>query len=139
MHDDFNIRPNGRITFVPADPPPPRIEIVHSELPPAPIVQPMPFSSHRDRATAFMLATSPLAAATGFVAALVAIIGWRVPVASLVTLLIALGGFSVVWLASLIAYQLISAEGALVLHTIFLFGILRREQKERHARYGKRD
>jgi hypothetical protein len=114
------------------------MEIIHSDLPPAPITPPMPGSSYRDKAHGFMLATSPLAAATGFVAALVAIIGWQVPIASLATLLIALGGFSFVWLAALIAYQIISAEGALVLHTIFLFGLLRREQKERIKRYGSK-
>jgi hypothetical protein len=78
----------------------------------------------------------PLAGAVGLVAAIVGIIGWQVPIASLATLLLALAGFSVVWLLAYVAWVFVSPDGALVLHTVFGWGYLRREQTERFKRYG---
>jgi hypothetical protein len=69
------------------------------------------------------------------VAALVGIIGWSVPAASLVTLLLALGGFCVVWLLAYLAHVLISPDGTMFMHTILAWRFLRAEQKERHRRY----
>lgn len=108
------------------------------ELPDAPISQPMPHSSHLDRARAFTLATMPLAAATGFVALLIGVVAFGIPVLSVLALLVALAGFGLIWALSFIVFTFVSPDGALVLHTIFLFGLLRREQKERIRRYGKR-
>lgn len=127
-------------TYVPAikSPPPTVVEVeTWRELPSAPISLPMPHSGHVDRAKGFTIATAPLAAVAGVVTALVGIIGWRVPVASLGALLLALGGFALVWLIAYIAHVFVSADGALVLHTVMGWAYLRREQTERHARYRK--
>ena len=124
-------------TFVEPDPKPPRVEIVHSELPPAPITQPMPHSSHRDRALGFTLATAPLAGVASLVAALVAILGFQVPIVSLAALLVALGGFAVVWLIAYAHHVWVSPDGALLAHVILAWSYLKREQKERHKRYGR--
>lgn len=114
-----------------------RVEVeVVRELPSAPIVPPMPYSGHVDRAKGFGIATGPLAGVAGLVAALVGVLGWQVPIASLITLLLALGGFALVWLVAYIAHVFVSPDGALVLHTVMGWGYLRREQSERFRRYG---
>lgn len=128
-----------RSSFVPAlrDPAPQIIEVeVNRELPAAPTTVLLPKAGYEDRAKGFRIATAPLAAVTGFVAALVGIIGWSVPVASLATLLLALAGFAGVWLAAYIGHVLISPDGSLFMHTVLTWGYLRREQRERFRRYG---
>ncbi len=133
------IQRNGRNTFVPAlrDPAPLTVEVeVMRELPTAPISAPMPYSGHVDRAKGFGLATAPLASVAGIVAAIVGVIGWQVPIASLVTLLLALGGFAATWLIAYGLHTFVSADGSLFLHTIFAWGYLKREQSERFKRYG---
>ena len=124
--------------FVPAlrDPMPRVVEVeIARELPAAPIVPPMPYSNHVDRATGFSIATGPLAGAAGIVAAIVGIIGWQVPIASLITLLLALAGFSLVWLIAYLGHVIISSDGALIIHTVMGWNYLKREQRERHRRY----
>jgi len=108
-----------------------------AELPAAPISAPMPHSSHLDRARAFSLATAPLAGVAGLVAALVGVLGFQVPIVSLAALLLALAGFAGVWLCAFIAHTFVSADGALFLHTIFLWRLLFLEGRERRRRYGK--
>ena len=130
---------NGRNTFVPAlrVPVPQVVEVENwRELPTAPISAPMPHSSHKARAVGFSIATGPLAGVVGLVAALVGILGWQVPIASLVTLLLALAGFAVTWLIAFGLHVFVSSDGALFLHTIFAWGYLKREQTERFKRYG---
>jgi hypothetical protein len=124
--------------FVPAlrDPEPRVIEIeVPRELPSAPSTILMPNAGYEDRAKGFSLATAPLAAVAGIVAALVGILGWQVPIASLATLLLALAGFALVWLIAFIAHMLVSPDGTMFAHTLFAWKYLREEQKERHRRY----
>ena len=133
------IQSNGRNTFVPAlREPPARIVEVETwrELPSAPIVPPMPYSGHVDRAKGFSIAAGPLAGAVGLVVAIVGIVGWQVPIASLITLLLALAGFALTWLVAYVAHVFVSSDGALVLHTVLGWGYLRREQTERLRRYG---
>lgn len=139
MPDDFNTRPNsGRITFVPPDPKPPRVEVLSpADLPAAPISDPMPYSSHRDRAHGFAIVTTPLAASTGLVVVLIAILAYGVPVLSVAALLIALGGFTLAWLIAYLAHTFISPDGALFIHVIFAWRLLFMEAKERRKRYGK--
>lgn len=127
-----------RDNFVPALREPTRVEIVEAaptQLPAPPQTVLLPHAGYEDRAKGFGLATAPLAGVAGFVAALVGVVGWSVPVASLVTLLLALGGFASTWLLAYIAHVLISPDGALFLHTIMAWRFLRAEQKERHKRY----
>lgn len=124
-----------RSTFVPALPEPRKVEIVEGEpvlpVPPEPVQL---RTGYRDRAEGFTVATMPLAVVVGFVVALVGVIGWSVPIASLVTLLLALAGFALVWLLAYLAHVLISPDGALFAHTILTWRFLKAEQRERHAR-----
>lgn len=122
--------------FVAPLPEPSRVEIVEVErdlpAPPTPVL--LPQAGYEDRARGFTLATMPLAVVVGLVVALVAVIGWQVPIASLITLLLALAGFAGVWLAAYIAHQLISPDGALFMSVFWTWRFLRAEQKERHER-----
>jgi hypothetical protein len=70
------------------------------------------------------------------VAAIVGVLGWQVPVASLITLLLALGGFALTWLAAYALHTFVSVDGSLFLHTLLGWQYLRREQTERFRRYG---
>ena len=127
-----------RDTFVPAlrDDAPVVIEVERGrDLPTAPTIAPMPLSSHEDRARGFVIATGPLAAVTGLVVALVGVSAFGVPVLSVGALLLALGGFALVWLAAFVVNTLISPDGALFAHVVLTWRYLRAEQKERHNRY----
>jgi hypothetical protein len=136
----MNLETKGRNTFVPAlrDPAPQIVEVESPwrELPSAPISAPMPNSGHVDRAKGFSIATAPLAGVAGIVAAIVGVIGWQVPIASLVTLLLALGGFALTWLIAYGLHTFVSADGALFLHVILAWRYLFLEGKERRKRYG---
>jgi hypothetical protein len=112
------------------------VETNWRELPQAPISAPMPYSGHVDRAKGFSIATGPLAGVVGLVVAIVGVIGWQVPIASLGALLLALAGFAVTWLIAFALHVFVSADGALFIHTIFAWGYLKREQSERFKRYG---
>jgi hypothetical protein len=135
----MGVQTRERNTFVPAlkEPPPQVVEVeIGRELPSAPTTVLMPHAGYEDRAKGFRLATAPLGIVAGFVAALVGVIGWQVPVASLITLLLALAGFALVWLVAYVAHVFVSPDGALFVHTVMMWGYLRREQTERHKRYG---
>jgi hypothetical protein len=108
---------------------------VAKDLPIAPSTVLMPTANYSDRARGYGIATLPLAGTVGFVVALVAIVGFSVPVASLVTLLLALGGFAFTWLVSYILYVFVSPDGSLFLHTLLAWRYLYLEAKERRARY----
>jgi hypothetical protein len=132
-----------RDNFVAPDPPPPRVEILGNplgatDLPPAPISQPYPHSSYHDRALGFTLATAPLAGVAALVAALVGILGFQVPIMSLAALLLALGGFALVWLCAYALHVWVSPDGALLAHTLLMWRLLFLEARERRKRYGLR-
>jgi hypothetical protein len=98
----------------------------------------MPLSSHTDRSRGFVLVTAPLAAATGFVVLLIAIAAFGVPVLSVAALLVALAGFTVAWLTAYALHVFVSAEGSLFVHVLLMWAYLKREQRDRMRRYGKR-
>ena len=98
----------------------------------------MPHASHLDRSRGFVLATAPLAAATGFVVLLIAIAAFGVPVLSVMALLVALGGFTVAWLIAYAHHVWVSPDGALLAHVLLAWTYLRREQAERIKRYGRK-
>ena len=79
-----------------------------------------------------------MAGVVSLVTVLVAILGFQVPLVSLAALLCALAGFALVWLVALIAYQMISVEGALFYHVAMTWRLLFIESRERRRRYGKR-
>lgn len=113
------------------------IEVEYTrQLPAAPATVLMPHASYEDRARGFSRATAPLAGVAGFVVALVGVIGWQVPFASLMTLLLALAGFALVWLIAYVAHAVVSPDGAAFFHVILAWAYLRREQNERFQRYG---
>jgi hypothetical protein len=134
-----------RDNFVPANNPPP-VQIISptdpsfvgTGLPPAPISEPYPLSSFRDRSHGFVLATAPLAAATGFVVLLIGILAFGVPILSVAALLLSLAGFTVAWLCAFILHTMVSAEGSLLIHVLSVWAYLRAEQKNRFKRYDKR-
>jgi hypothetical protein len=96
----------------------------------------MPHSNFTDRAKGFGIVVGPLAAATGLVVVLIGISAFGVPVLSVAALLLALAGFSLVWLIAYIAHVFVSPDGALVIHVLMTWGHLRAEQRERFKRYG---
>jgi hypothetical protein len=134
------VQTRGRDTFVAPyrDAPAQVVEVETNwrELPTAPISAPMPYSGHVDRAKGFSIATGPLAGVVGIVAAIVGVIGWQVPIASLGALLLALAGFAMTWLIAYGLHTFVSADGALFLHVILAWRYLFLEGKERRKRYG---
>jgi hypothetical protein len=119
--------------------PSPRVEIVETEvervLPAPPSTVLLPQAGYQDRALGFRIAAMPLACVVGAVAALVAIVGWSVPVLSLLTLLAALAGFSVVWLIAFAIHTFVSPDGSVFASVVLAWLYLRSEQKERFRRY----
>lgn len=110
------------------------VEVVR-DLPAPPPTVLLPTANYTDRARGFSLATGPLAAATGFVVLLIGISAFGVPVLSVAALLLALGGFTVAWLAAYIIHTVVSPDGTMFAHTVLAWRFLRAEQKERHKRY----
>lgn len=108
---------------------------VAQDLPAPPQTVLLPTANYTDRARGFGLATGPLAAATGFVVLLIGISAFGVPVLSVAALLLALGGFTVAWLVAYVVHTVISPDGATFAHVVMMWGYLKREQRERHARY----
>ena len=132
----MDLQKKSQSSFIPAlrEPPPQVVEIAR-ELPAAPATVLMPKAGYEDRARGFSLATAPLGIVASLVAALVGIVGWQVPVLSLVTLLLALGGFAGVWLLAYTVHVVVSPDGATFIHVLLAWGYIRREQRERHRRY----
>jgi hypothetical protein len=125
--------------FVTPDPPPRVIEVLSpTDLPAVPIAAPMPHSSHTDRAHGFLLATSPLAAATAIVVVLIGILAFGVPFLSVPALLLALAGFSFTWLVAYIAHTFVSTDGAMFLHVVLMWRLIFLESRERRKRYGRK-
>lgn len=115
-----------------------RVEVieVQRDLPPAPSTVLMPTANYTDRARGYSIAAGPLAAATGLVVVLIGISAFGVPLLSVAALLLALAGFTVTWAITFIIHTFVSPDGALFLHTVFIWRLLRAEQKERFERYG---
>lgn len=117
-----------------------RVEIIEAspaQLPAPPQTVLLPHANYTDRAKGFGIATGPLAAATGFVVLLIGISAFGVPVLSVAALLLALGGFTVAWLVAYVVHTLVSPDGATFAHVVLMWGYLKREQRERHKRYGQ--
>ncbi len=128
-----------RSAYVPAlrEPPPQVVEIeIARELPSAPISASMPYSGYVDRARGFTVSTAPLAGVVGFIVLLIGISAFGVPLLSVGSMLLALGGFAATWLIAYVTHTFVSSDGALFLHTILAWVYLRREQSERFRRYG---
>jgi hypothetical protein len=134
------VKIRGRDTFVaPYREAPAQIVEVETnwrELPTAPISAPMPYASHKDRAVGFTVATGPLASVVGLVVLLIGISAFGVPLLSVGALLLALAGFAVTWLIAFALHVFVSADGALLIHTILAWRYLFIEGKERRSRYG---
>ncbi len=73
-------------------------------------------TSEWDRAKAFSLFTFPLATIAGIGMLLRVVVGWGVPVLSLLALLSLIAGFSVIWLAAWLVYILVSPTGLQMFH-----------------------
>lgn len=134
------VRRGGGPTFVPAGPKPTapaRIEVLPPEQPltPAASLASQVSGSYQDRAKGFQIATVPIAAAFGGGSALVALLGFGVPLLSLPMLAVFWIAFLAWWLAGWLIHHLFSADGVALLHTLKGWQYLEREQRARLSRY----
>ncbi len=130
--------------YVPAAPPAPRFEVLPPEIHgAAPVVQPTAIvetrvtGDHLNRAQGFALVSSVLAAVVGVLAVLAVFVGFGQPWGVLPVLMWFWAGFAVTWLIAWALHLLLSPDGNAVLHTMGLWGYMRREQKERWAFYNR--
>ena len=91
--------------------------------------------SYQDRAKGFQIVTVPIALAFGGGSALVALLGFGVPLLSLPMLGVFWFAFLLWWLAGWLIHHLFSADGVALLHTIKGWQYLEREQRARLKRY----
>lgn len=147
MNEDRNfVTPRPvRDTFVsPAAPAPivRRVEVLppeaHEVMPALPVqtVQKLTTSAV-DRAKGFTIVSIPLAAMAGFVAFLVAVGLFSVPVLSGAALVILFGTFAGVWLIAWIWHQSASPDGVTLWQVILHYRLLRYEQRARLERMRK--
>ncbi|MBX3001924.1 MAG: hypothetical protein KF893_25590 [Caldilineaceae bacterium] len=110
-----------------------------------PIISPLPEArtqramaivegSYTDRAKAFSIKTWQIATITGLAMTLAAYF-WG-GIAGAILSAYFFGGFLLVWLIAYLLDVFASAEGTQLLETVFLWQFLKREQSERHRRYG---
>jgi hypothetical protein len=135
------VRRNGP-TFVAAEPvrqSPARIEVLPPEqrLAPAASLSSEVSGSYQDRAKGFQIATVPIAAAFGGGSALVALLGFNVPLLSLPMLAVFWIAFLAWWLAGWLIHHVFSADGVALLHTLKGWQYLEREQRARLRRYNQ--
>lgn len=133
-----------RDTYVPAARTAPRMEILPAESHgAAPLVQPTATvetrvaGDHLNRAQGFVLESSVLAAVVAVLAAVVAVVGFQTPLVSLGVLQWFWTAFAVVWAVAYGLHKFMSPEGNAVLHTMGLWGYMKREQRERWAYYNR--
>lgn len=137
---NFTTRPAGRITYVDAGPPEPRVTV----LPPAelPVMPPIAQTSvelrttYTDRAKGFQLATVPVALAFGLGSLVVAIVGFAVPVVSLAALAVFWLAFLGWWTIGWAIHHVASPDGVALIQAILTYRYVRHEQRERVKRYG---
>lgn len=91
--------------------------------------------SYQDRAKGFQIATLPIAVAFGGGSALVALLGFGVPLLSLPMLGVFWLAFLAWWLMGWFIHHLFSADGVALLHTLKGWQYLEREQRARLKRY----
>ena len=91
--------------------------------------------SYTDRAKGFHVATLPIALAFGGGSALVALLGFGVPLLSLPMLGVFWLAFLAWWLMGWFIHHLFSADGVALLHTLKGWQYLEREQRARLKRY----
>jgi hypothetical protein len=144
---DYDRRPAPRTvrdTFVPPAPAPivRRVEVLppepHEVSPALPVqtVQKVTTSAV-DRAKGFSIVSIPLAAMAGFVAFLVAVGLFSVPIVSGAALVVLFGTFAGVWLVAWIWHQSASPDGITLWTVILHYKLLRHEQKARLERMRK--
>lgn len=117
-----------------------------SKIAPAPMPQLAPMAqsqsitqgSHFDRAKAFRYVTAPMSALFAAFSALVALVGFGVPIFSISLLLVFFLALLAWWLIAWIFYNVLSADGAAVLQIVLGYRLIRHEQRDRIGRY-KRD
>lgn len=141
--NDFARRSAGfqpaRSTFVDPGPKEARITI----LPPADLAPMLPTAqtavelrtTYADRAKGFQIATFPVAVAFGLGALIVAVVGWAVPVISLMGVLVFWLAFLAWWLGGWLIHTLVSPDGIALLQAVLGYKYLRHEQKARLRRY----
>ncbi len=91
--------------------------------------------SYQDRAKGFQIVSVPVALAFGAGIALVALLGFRVPLFSLPMLAVFWLAFLAWWLMAWALHLLFSADGVALVHTLRGWNYLEREQRARLKRY----
>jgi hypothetical protein len=116
---------------------PVKIEVLPPEqqIAPAASVASEVHGSYQDRAKGFQIVTVPIALAFGGGSALVALLGFGVPLLSLPMLGVFWFAFLLWWLAGWLIHHLFSADGVALLHTLKGWQYLEREQRARLKRY----
>lgn len=91
--------------------------------------------SYQDRAKGFQVATLPISIAFGGGSALVALLGFGVPLLSLPMLGVFWIAFLGWWIVGWLIHHIFSADGVALLHTVKGWQYLEREQRARLRRY----
>ena len=117
--------------------PPVKIEVLPPEqqITPAASLSSEVSGSYQDRAKGFQIVTMPIALAFGGGSALVALLGFGVPLLSLPMLAVFWLAFLAWWLMGWFIHHLFSADGVALLHTLKGWQYLEREQAARLKRY----
>jgi hypothetical protein len=92
-------------------------------------------TTYTDRSKGFQLATLPISIAFGVGALIVAIVGYSVPFLSIGALAIFWLAFLGWWLIGWAIHHIASPDGIALVQALLMYRYVRREQKERHARY----
>lgn len=93
-------------------------------------------TTYTDRAKGFQLATLPISAAFGVGALIVAIVGYSVPIISIGALAVFWLAFLAWWLIGWGIHHIASPDGIALVQALLMYRFVRREQIERHKRYG---
>jgi len=92
-------------------------------------------TTHSDKAKAFQIVSVPLALAVGAGSLIVGLVGWSVPLFSVAALAWLWSGFLLTWLAAWVIHNVVSADGIALLHTMWGWQYLKRDQKARLKRF----
>lgn len=138
----MGLRPE-RNNFVPPAPMPKQQEVVQAY--PMAVVPYSPTNTtdvslrttYLDRSQGFNVAITPVASIAGLLAGIVAIGLFQVPIFSLAVVGWIFSVFCVTWLAGWFWHTIASPDGVALLHTVFGWIFLFREQNHRHRGYDR--
>lgn len=124
------IEPRTRIEILPPDDAAPIVPLAQTSV--------ELHTTYVDRAKGFQVATLPISIAFGIGALVVAVVGYRVPVLSLGALAVFWLAFLAWWLVGWAIHTVASPDGIALVQALLMYRYVRKEQVERHKRYGLR-